>query len=291
MRRVPLAAAAALLLGASSDARLASAADGAGVRADVGAGAASRARAEGLTAARQPYPTDFQNNAYDGRFTFVRIRFTPTNSGGFGFGGGGGRGFGRDVKWNHDFPRAESHFMKIMEELSALDAVQGGGNVYGWDEPDVMRYPLAYQCEVGFWNPTEKEVEGMRAYFAKGGFVIFDDFTGPNHWETFVQGMRRVLPEGRLVQIPPAHPIFDSFFKIDLGDAQSRGRGAYGQPVEFWGVFEDNDPSKRLLFVANFNNDLGENWEFSDEPGSFPVDMTSMAYKLGVNYLMYGLTR
>ena len=279
MRALLVTAAAVLALGASAD-----------VRVDPSAAV----HREALTAARQPYPTDYNNAPYDGRFTFVRIRFTPTNAGGgFGFGGGGGRGFGRfnDVKWNHDFPRAESHFMKIMEELSALDAKQGGSNVFGWDEPEVMRYPLAYQCEVGFWNPTDKEAEGMRAYFAKGGFVIFDDFAGPNAWETFQAGIRKVLPDIRMVQIDASHPIFDSFFKIELADALAKGRGAYGLPVEFWGAFEDNDPSKRLLFVANYNNDIGENWEFSDEPGAFPVDMTSVAYKLGVNYLMYGLTR
>jgi hypothetical protein len=112
--------------------------------------------------------------------------------------------------------------------------------------------------------------------------------------------MKRVLPESQLVPLEPSHPVFDAFFKIDVADAIARGGGGYGgggfggfggrrRGPEFWGAFEDNDPSKRLLFVANFNNDLGENWEFSDTD-AFPVDMTSTAYKLGVNYLMYGLT-
>ena len=45
-----------------------------------------------------------------------------------------------------------------------------------------------------------------------------------------------------------------------------------------------------LLAVANFNNDISEYWEFSDE-GMFPLDMSNEAYKLGVNYLIYALTR
>jgi hypothetical protein len=58
----------------------------------------------------------------------------------------------------------------------------------------------------------------------------------------------------------------------------------------FYGFFEDNDPKKRLLAIANYNNDLSEMWEFSDE-GLFPVDMSNEAYKLGVNYVIYALTR
>jgi hypothetical protein len=54
-------------------------------------------------------------------------------------------------------------------------------------------------------------------------------------------------------------------------------------------VFEDNDPSKRLMVVANFDNDVPEYWEWSGD-GLFPFDTSNEAYKLGVNYMIYGLT-
>ena len=46
-----------------------------------------------------------------------------------------------------------------------------------------------------------------------------------------------------------------------------------GRP-EFHGIFEDNDPRKRLLAIANYNHDLGELWEFSDT-GYVPVDLSN----------------
>ena len=55
------------------------------------------------------------------------------------------------------------------------------------------------------------------------------------------------------------------------------------------GFYVDNDPTKRMLAVANHNNDLGELWEYSAE-GFFPVDLTNEAYKFGVNYVMYAMT-
>jgi uncharacterized protein DUF4159 len=41
--------------------------------------------------------------------------------------------------------------------------------------------------------------------------------------------------------------------------------------------------------MVNFNTDVSNFWEFSGA-GLRPVDESNQAYKLGVNYLVYGLT-
>jgi Domain of unknown function (DUF4159) len=43
------------------------------------------------------------------------------------------------------------------------------------------------------------------------------------------------------------------------------------------------------MVVANFDNDVPEYWEWSGA-GLFPFDTSNEAYKLGVNYMIYGLT-
>ena len=63
----------------------------------------------------------------------------------------------------------------------------------------------------------------------------------------------------------------------------------YGISPSYFGIFEDNDPAKRLMVIANYNNDVAEYWEWSDT-GMLPIDMSNEAYKLGVNYMVYGLT-
>ena len=55
------------------------------------------------------------------------------------------------------------------------------------------------------------------------------------------------------------------------------------------GIFEDNDPSKRLEMIVNYNTDISQYWEWSGR-GFRPFDEPNEAYKLGVNYLVYGLT-
>jgi hypothetical protein len=139
--------------------------------------------------------------------------------------------------------------------------------------------------EPGFWTMTENQARRFREYLLKGGFVIFDDFEG-DQWNNLEYQMRRVLPAARWVRLDRTHPIFDSFFRMETIDFP---HPMYGILPSYYGLFEDNDRSKRLVAIANHDNDVAEYWEFFGT-GFFPVDPSNEAYKLGVNYMLYGLT-
>jgi hypothetical protein len=207
---------------------------------------------------------------YDGRFAFVRLRYEG--------------GLRRDPGWAHDYPRADWHFQRILEEITLARTYRDESNIMALDDPDLGLYPIAYLSEPGFWTLNAAETEGLRGYLRKGGFIIFDDFRGARDWGNLEARMRDVLPDARWVPLEAAHPIFHSFFEID----ELETRGYYG-PAQFLGIFEDNDPEKRLLAIADYNHDLGEFWEFSDT-GWMPVDVTNEAYKYGVNYVIYAMT-
>ena len=53
---------------------------------------------------------------------------------------------------------------------------------------------------------------------------------------------------------------------------------------------QDFDPARRLSVVINYNMDIGDYMEHS-ATGLYAVDPTNEAYKFGINYLMYGMTR
>ena len=141
--------------------------------------------------------------------------------------------------------------------------------------------------EPGFWSLTDVEAESFRAYLQKGGFAVFEDFDGPQQWRVFSAQMERVLPGSRFVKLDSTHRIFDSFFQIRNIDEIVHPMN--GMRPTYWGIFEDNDRSRRLMVVANFDNDIPEYWEWSGQ-GLYPFDHTNDAYKLGVNYMIYGLT-
>jgi hypothetical protein len=220
------------------------------------------------------------NAPYDGRFTFFRVRFEPIG------GGDGGRGFGRrgtDKKWDHDTPRAERHFMKILEELTTLRPKMDCGAIYAFGDPESFKYPIAYVSEPGYWTQTEEEVKGIQEFVKKGGFIIFDDFDA-RMWYNFEEQWRRAFPDLEIKQLEKSHPIFDAFFDL----RETPLHDTYGPP-QWLGVYEDNDPSKRLIAVIDYNSDLGELMEFSDE-GFVPLTFSNDAYKIMTNYVIYALT-
>jgi hypothetical protein len=149
-----------------------------------------------------------------------------------------------------------------------------------------MKYPILYFSEPGYWQPTDEDVKNVHDYLAKGGFMIIDDFR-VFHWPNLQEQMRRVLPDAQWLPVEQNSAVWDSFFRIDDEDLQRPG--IYGPPVQYLGIFEDNDPAKRLMVIANYNNDIGDAWQWSDQ-GFLPIDLTNEAYKLGVNYVMYALT-
>lgn len=223
----------------------------------------------------------YDNHPYNGLFTFVRVKFEPTRW------GRGPYEWGLDLKWNHDYPQGERNLMTILQHHTSINPNMGKGNIYGLDEPELFNYPWAYLCEVGFWNPTELEADNLRTYLLKGGFLVVDDFIMDWQWYNFEEQMRRVFPDHQLIELDVSHPIFDSFFYIETLDFEHPTFPGYN-PV-YYGIFEDNDPTKRLMLIANYNHDIGDYWEWSGS-GWVPIDISNEAFKLGVNYVVYGMT-
>ena len=223
------------------------------------------------------------NVPYDGSFTFVRLRYTPLWT---GYGGGGGFFGGINFQWDHDYPRADRNFMKILAELTGVEANTAGHNILSVGDPEIMKYPLAFVVEPGWMTLTDGEAANLRAYLDKGGFLVFDDFAGERQLGNFVDQLRKVLPDAELVELTPEHPVFHSFFDIDSLDFYHPYRGV---PSVFFGVYEDNDPAKRLMIAANYNNDVMESWEYSDTD-FIPIELSNVAYQLGVNYVVYAMT-
>ena len=212
------------------------------------------------------------NAEYDGRFVFTRVWYP-----------GIGR---RGSAWDHDYPRADHHLPKIMREISTLDPQIDVSNVFELSDPELFRNPVLYLSEPGTWGASEVHVRALGAYLLKGGFLIVDDFEA-DQWINFEGQMRRALPEHEPIVIDETHPIFDTFFRVD--DPYVPHPLVRVTP-RFVGWFEDNDPMRRMMVLANHNSDLAEYWEFSGT-GTFPVDLTNEAYKLGANYIIYGMTR
>ncbi len=231
-----------------------------------------------------PHKTEIPKNDQDlsGRFTFVRIRYADTSAcnGYFDLHLGDG-GF----PWSHDYPVAGRHLMKIMAELSKIDATLDVDEpIFTFDDPQLFNYPFAYLCEIGCMNLDKKELAGLREYILRGGFLLIDDFRQPIQMQNLQRQLKEALPEYEIKKLDLSHPIFNCFFSIKTLDVFPV-YGPYNTP-EFWGM-EDKDG--RLMMIINYNYDVSDYWQFSDDPFR-PIEETNDAYKFGVNYIMYALT-
>jgi hypothetical protein len=149
----------------------------------------------GFQFAREPR---LHNVPYDGRFTFARIKY-QTAPGGYWYQG--------MPSWSHGYPISEDNLLRIMNEVTLLRGRTDGFNVFALDDPELFKYSMAYIIEVGWWTLTDREAIALRAYLAKGGFVIVDDFKTPSFnggggWDLFEANMRRVLPGIRFFGLP-----------------------------------------------------------------------------------------
>lgn len=214
-----------------------------------------------------------------GRFTFARIRFDS------GYWGAGAPLGDRGPFWSHDYPDAGRHLMKIVSELSKVDVTLDHNEpIFAFDDPQLFKYPFAYMCEVGhIESMSDKEITGMREYCLRGGFLLVDDFR-ENDLYVFTAQLKRAFPEYTLKELDITHPIFNCFFSIKTLDVLP----PYDQWLKpkFLGL-EDN--TGRLMMIVNFNNDVSDYWQWSDNPFA-PIDQTNESYKFGVNYVFYALT-
>jgi hypothetical protein len=212
-----------------------------------------------------------ENAPYDGRFTFVRLRYRLVTRPG----------------WEYDYPAMERNFMTIVNDLSSLKPHTRESNIFDMDDPQLMHYPIAYLSEPGYWYPTEREAAGLRAWLDKGGFLIVDDFL-LGQWVQFERAMKQVMPGAHIVPLTIEHPVFNSFFRIStlngMHHPESRSAGAL-----YYGIHENNDPTRRLQVVINYNNDIGDYMEWSGQ-GWYAVNLSNDAYKFATNYVVYGLT-
>jgi hypothetical protein len=216
--------------------------------------------------------TQEPNAPYDGRFTFVRLSYTVQWHSG----------------WEFDYPAMERNFMTILNDLTTVHPHVRESNIHAMDDPELSRYPIAYLSEPGWWHPDDSQAAGLRTWLNKGGFLIVDDFYFPAQWQNFDEAMHKVLPEARIFPLDVSHPVFQSFFHIATLKGMTHPDNSSAL-AEYKGIFENNDPSKRLMVIINYNNDIGDYMEWSGQ-GYYAINFSNDAYKLATNYVVYAMT-
>jgi len=199
----------------------------------------------------------------------------------------------RNSSWATDYPKADRQFMAAVNTLVDMSASERE-NPVRLDDPDLRRFPFLYILEIEGMSLTPPEVEGLGSYLRAGGFLVVDDFWGSYAFADLEREMRRVLPEYSIVEIPSDHPIFNTVYRIEeVIQVPARGRFYGGRTSECYGcdVFARGifDEKGRLMVVINGNTDLGDAWEWFERP-EYPLQFSSFAVQMGVNFIIYSMS-
>jgi hypothetical protein len=227
-------------------------------------------------------------------FYWSRLRYTSSNSGRGGFSFGyGGYGYGGWAGWSRDYPKADRQFLLALKRLTRIQ-MRPIEQVVDLDSDDIFNYPWVYAVQVANWTFTESQAKRLREYLLKGGFLMVDDFHGTADWDRFMAGMRQVLPDRPVEDLSDNDEIFHVLY--DLGERFQVPGEQYvntGRTYEKDGYVPKwraiRDDKGRIIVAICHNMHLGDAWEWADMP-EYPESFASMAYRVGLNYIVYGMT-
>jgi hypothetical protein len=233
----------------------------------------------------------------DTEFHFIRGEYTDSPNYRRGFGNVSRRGRANGW-WAQDWPDADEHFTQGVLRLTRIDA--GDPRHLGFSDEKIFDNPWVYMTQTAYWSLTDKEITRMREFLERGGFLVTDDFWGPYEWVDFQQTMERVLPNHAITDIALGDSVMHVLYDIQEKDltyipgTRHLRRGPGGQIVvqqqgnsPAWrGIYDDK---QHMVVAINFNTDVGDAWEYADSP-IYPEAMTTLAYRYGINYVIYAMT-
>lgn len=210
--------------------------------------------------------------------------------------------------WQADCSESEPHFISALQRLTHLDTNTDSQSISLLDDR-IFDYPMLYIVEAGFASFGATETANLQEYLNRGGFLMVDDFHGSYQWEQFSRWIGAVFPDREIIDLPANHEIFQVHFEIDDFIQIPGLRALCLNPGQTWelpitksvNVIESHasrqqprwrgivDDEGRVMVMINWNMDLGDAWEHADME-EYDALYTATAYRLGVNYVIYGMT-
>ena len=115
----------------------------------------------------------------------------------------------------------------------------------------------------------------------------------------FADTIRQALPEYPIAPLQETDALLHVFYDLQMDTRIPGCRHLYWTPTGERGVYMPGETARwlgirdrdgRLMVAINFDMDMGDAWQHADDP-YYPQPMTALAYKFGVNYVIYTLTR
>jgi hypothetical protein len=142
-------------------------------------------------------------------------------------------------------------------------------------------YPFLHVTGHGNIKLSTREVERLREYLMRGGFLHVSDNYGLD--SSFRREIARVFPERPLMDVPLKHPIYNIVYSFPKGLPKIHEHD--GKPPRGLGIFLGD----RLAVFYDYESDLGDGWE-DPEVHKDPPELHEAALRMGVNLFVYAIT-
>ena len=209
--------------------------------------------------------------------------------------------------WRTDYPYGEINLTTRLAELTRTPVSRdddGRPNHYvvRLIDDELFECPFTTASDVGTIGLRPDEVEQLRLYLLKGGFLWVDDFWGQAAWEQWTGEVARVLPpsEYPIEDVDLSDPIFRSQFTVtkvpqitNIGfwrrtaGRETSERGEETRTPHFRAI---RDHHGRIMVVMTHNTDVADSWEREGEDPEFFYQFSPDGYAVGINVLLHAMT-
>jgi hypothetical protein len=197
-------------------------------------------------------------------------------------------------RWAADYPKADRQFIRGVRRLTRVQS-RSTEQVVDADSDELYNWPWIYIEDAGGWRLTEKQAARLREYLLRGGFLMADDSHGDYEWQVLLDGMHMIFPDRHIEELANQDEIFHVVYDLDDRVQIPGTRYIWGRR---WPYTPDSatpkwrgirDDKGRLMIAICHNSDVGDAWEWADSP-EYPEHEASVAYRIGINYIIYGMT-
>jgi hypothetical protein len=241
--------------------------------------------------AAYPLKPGMPDAGVQGGFTFCRLWYDPVRREPSGVG------------WSTDYPRGDMNFVTRLTQLTNTAVTRWHDGESGYaalraTDKAIFQCPFLFAVDAGTIDLNREEVESLRTYLLKGGFLWLDDFWGDRAWASWMEQLHRILPDAQVVELPPDHRLFNTFYvvpKIPQIPSMQYWNRSGGDTAEFGSenrqsmnaVFDDHG---RIMVLMTHNTDIGDGWERETDSNVYFHLFSPPAYGIAMNVAMWVLT-
>ena len=211
------------------------------------------------------------------------------------------------IGWQTDYPFAEINLTTRLSELTKTRVSRRNNGepnhfVVRLTDDSLFNCPLTVASDVGTIGFRPEEIDRLRSYLLKGGFLWVDDFWGTLAWQHWSSEIAKVLPpsEYPIEDIDVDDPLLKTMFEVKqvpqitniqfwrgVDGRSTSERGADSAEVHLRAI---RDGRGRIVVLMTHNTDVADSWEREGEDPAFFQQFSPYGYALGIDVLLHAMT-